>query len=54
VAMSGEYRGDDVPLGVVADRFFAKGQQDAQYLLTAIQELIYASAESTERPSKTT
>jgi len=35
VAMSGEYRGDDVPLGVVADRFFAKGQQDAQYLLTA-------------------
>lgn len=45
VAMSGDYQGDDLPLRVVADRFFAKGQQRAQHLLTAIQELIHASAE---------
>lgn len=47
VAMSGDYQGDDVPLGVVADRFFAKGQLGAQQLLTAIEELIHASADRT-------
>lgn len=47
VAMSGDYQGDDVPLGVVADRFFAKGQQGAQHLLTTIEELIHASADRT-------
>jgi CheY-like chemotaxis protein len=45
VAMSGDYQGDDVPLGVCADRFFAKGQLRAQHLLTAIQKLIHASAD---------
>lgn len=48
VAMSGDYQGDDVPFGVVADRFFAKGQHGTQYLLTAIEELVHASA---DRPS---
>jgi CheY-like chemotaxis protein len=45
VAMSGGYKGDDVPSGVVADRFFAKGQHGAEYLLTAIEELVHASAD---------
>jgi CheY-like chemotaxis protein len=45
VAMSGGYQGDEVPLGVVADRFFAKGRQGAQRLLTAIEELIHTSVD---------
>ena len=44
VAMSGGYHGNDLPLGVVADGFFAKGQR-AQHLLTTITGLIDTSAD---------
>ena len=39
VAMSGAYVGDEVPFGVIADRFFAKGSQ-SQNLLRTIQQLL--------------
>ena len=39
VAMSGAYVGDEVPFGVIADRFFAKGSQ-SQNLLRTIQKLL--------------
>src|SRR5271167_5078478 len=39
VAMSGDYQGDAVPAGIIADRFYPKGQHP-QNLLTAITSLI--------------
>src|SRR5450631_365532 len=39
VAMSGDYQGDAVPAGMIADRFYPKGQHP-QNLLTAIASLI--------------
>ena len=39
VAMSGDYQGDDVPAGIVADRFYPKGE-DPHKLLTTIASLI--------------
>lgn len=38
--MSGAYVGDEVPFGVIADGFFAKGSQ-SKYLLTTIQQLLF-------------
>jgi CheY-like chemotaxis protein len=42
VAMSGEYPGDDVPAGVIADRFFAKGH-GPKGLLATITGLVRTS-----------
>jgi CheY-like chemotaxis protein len=42
VAMSGAYVGDEVPFGVVADAFFAKGSQ-SQNLLRTIQKLLLSA-----------
>jgi CheY-like chemotaxis protein len=42
VAMSGACVGDEVPFGVIADRFFAKGSQ-SQNLLRTIQQLLLTS-----------
>lgn len=39
VAMSGNYHGDAVPAGVIADRFYLKGQP-SRNLLTTIANLI--------------
>jgi CheY-like chemotaxis protein len=39
VAMSGDYRGDAVPAGIIADRFYPKGQHP-HHLLTTIASLI--------------
>ena len=39
VAMSGDYQGDAVPAGIIADRFYPKGQHP-QNLLRAIASLI--------------
>ena len=39
VAMSGNYQGDAVPAGVIADRFYLKGQPSRD-LLTTIASLI--------------
>ena len=39
VAMNGAHLGDEVPFGVIADRFFAKGSQ-SQNLLRTIQQLL--------------
>ena len=44
VAMSGAYSGSEVPLGVIADEFVAKGGSP-KTLLTAIRKLIGAAAE---------
>jgi len=40
VAMSGDYQGDTVPRGVIADSFFAKGQSPRNLLLV-IAELVH-------------
>jgi len=42
VAMSGDYQGDVVPTGVIADAFFAKGQSPKN-LLTRIAALLHRS-----------
>lgn len=42
VAMSGDYQGDSVPAGIVADRYYPKGQHPHN-LLTAIANLIAMS-----------
>ncbi len=42
VAMSGDYQGDAVPAGVIADRFFAKGQSPS-VLLAIIAALVCTS-----------
>ena len=39
VAMSGDYRGEAVPAGIIADRFYPKGQH-LQHLLATIASLI--------------
>lgn len=39
VAMSGEYQGDAVLAGIIADRFYAKGQHP-HHLLTTIASMI--------------
>lgn len=39
IAMSGDYYGDAVPAGFMADRFYTKGQ-NTHYLLTTIATLI--------------
>ena len=39
VAMSGDYLGEAVPAGIIADRFYPKGQ-NLQHLLTTIASLI--------------
>jgi len=43
VAMSGAYVGDEVPFGVIADRFFAKGSQ-SKNLLMIIQKLLLSAS----------
>lgn len=42
VAMSGDYQGDEVPAGVIADSFFAKGQSPKS-LLATIETLLRTS-----------
>jgi len=42
VAMSGAFVGDEVPFGVIADGFFAKGSQ-SKYLLATIQQLLFTA-----------
>jgi CheY-like chemotaxis protein len=42
VAMSGDYHGDAVPAGVIADRFYPKGQHP-HHLLKTIASLIATS-----------
>ena len=50
VAMSGAYdMGANVPGGVVADAFYAKGQHDPQVLLTIVSELIRTTAAQARR-----
>lgn len=45
IAMSGAYdSGDDVPGGVIADAFYAKGRGDPQTLLHTVAEMIRTSA----------
>jgi len=45
IAMSGAYEsGDDVPGGVIADAFYAKGHSDPQMLLQTVAELIRTSS----------
>jgi len=39
VAMSGDYQGDSVPAGIIADRYYPKGQHPHN-LLTVIASLI--------------
>jgi CheY-like chemotaxis protein len=39
VAMSGDYQGDAVPAGIIADRFYPKGEHP-HHLLTAIASLL--------------
>ena len=46
VAMSGAYVGEDVPFGVIADRFFAKGSQSQNLLGTIHQLLLTAQTRS--------
>jgi CheY-like chemotaxis protein len=48
VAMSGAYVGDEVPFGVIADGFFAKGGQSKSLLRTVQQLLLTAPARSTD------
>jgi CheY-like chemotaxis protein len=43
VAMSGDYQGDSVPAGIIADRYYPKGQHPHN-LLTAIASLIESQA----------
>jgi len=43
VAMSGDYQGDAVPAGIIADRFYAKGLPPHN-LLTTIASLIATSS----------
>lgn len=55
VAMSGEYQGDSVPAGLIADRYYPKGQHPHN-LLTVIASLIESQAcrgvyESRSRPA---
>ncbi len=42
VAMSGDYEGNAVPAGIIADRFYPKGQHP-HHLLTTIANLIAAN-----------
>lgn len=44
VAMSGDYQGDAVPAGIIADRFYPKGKHP-HHLLTTIASLIAAGPE---------
>jgi len=46
VAMSGAHLGDEVPFGVIADRFFAKGSQSQNLLGTIHQLLLTAQTRS--------
>lgn len=48
VAMSGAYVGDEVPSGVIADGFFAKGSQSKNLLRTIQRLLRTAPARSSE------
>ena len=50
VAMSGDYQGDEVPSGVIADCFFPKGQSP-KGLLATIAALIRTSETRASRPS---
>jgi len=43
VAMSGDYQGDAVPAGIIADRYYPKGQHPHN-LLTVIASLIESQA----------
>jgi len=43
VAMSGDYQGDSVPAGIIADRYYPKGQHPHN-LLTVIASLIASQA----------
>jgi CheY-like chemotaxis protein len=55
VAMSGDYQGDSVPAGIIADRYYPKGQHPHN-LLTVIASLIESQTgrsnyESCTRPA---
>jgi CheY-like chemotaxis protein len=45
VAMSGDYHGDAVPAGIIADRYYPKGQHP-HHLLSAIASLIAGQAKA--------
>lgn len=55
VAMSGDYQGEAVPAGIIADRFYPKGQHPHN-LLTAIATLIGSRAGGTgnQNPARLT
>ena len=40
VASSGAYQSSDIPMGVIADAFYAKGEESAENLLKTIAQLI--------------
>ena len=48
VAMSSDYQGDAVPAGLLADRFYPKGQ-NLEHLLATIASLIATSAGARKR-----
>jgi CheY-like chemotaxis protein len=52
VAMSGAYTGNDLPFGVIADGFFAKGSQSKNLLGAIRQLLLTAPARSRDRYRK--
>jgi DNA-binding response OmpR family regulator len=47
VAVSGEYDTNSLPLGVIADAFFAKGQHSPSELLSTIHDLLEMSTSRT-------
>jgi CheY-like chemotaxis protein len=47
VAMSGAYRGNSVPGGVIADAFYAKGVAPVETLFSSVAELFRTAAERT-------
>lgn len=51
VAMSGAHQGDDVPVGVIADCFFAKGQSPRN-LLTTVAGLVRTPGDRVSRHQK--
>jgi hypothetical protein len=47
VAMSGAYRGNSVPGGVIADAFYAKGMASLEILFSTVADLFRTAAERT-------
>lgn len=52
VAMSGDYQGDSVPGGIIADRYYPKGQHPHN-LLTVIASLIESQAGGSNYENRT-